>query len=305
MSHLTIAASEKAFGELFAVLRDGFKWSDAKTFNFGSYVVGYDVEIELKGGKVDLQNDNTVTISELDIKWKVLKLTIGFDLPEYCVGGWCWAWAPTFKGWQCVAKVPKICAFSKNPDVSKTLDLSGLVTSEVSLAASLVANYQVNHPASVSYLDAQLSGTANQWQVFLVPKWLDVDPIDVADTAGDLLMNTLTTAIQALLPGPQWAKDLILAWLGPIVDKIRDILDLPDDIAEWFSDLLNVSFGLGNLIAQAILTYLAIQKPLIEIEDPYPILPASGGLIPVKIPIEDLTVRVTDDEMIVEANVGA
>jgi hypothetical protein len=89
-----------------------------------------------------------------------------------------------------------------------------------------------------------------------------------------------------------------------VIDLIRAILDLPDDIAEWFSDLLNVSFGLLNLIVTAVADFFAAQNPLYEFEDPFPLLPAAPGLIPVKIPITDFTVRVNADEMVMEANVG-
>ncbi len=304
MSHLTVAASEKAFRELFAMLRENFSWSTGPTkLDFGDYTLEYEVAIELENGTVDLRADNTIKISELDIKWKVLKVTIGFDMPAHCVGGWCVVWSPA----GCIARLPKKCFFSKDPDVTATLDLSGYVTSEVSVTALPLVEKAQNHPATTSYLDAQAAGKADKWQVFAHPQTLDVDPIDVADTVGDKLMSVLTDAIEALLPAPPWAKGLALAWLGPIDLVIREILDLPDDIGEWFSDLFNVSIGIGNLIEQAIAIYLSHQYPVFEFEDPYPILSATGGLvplIPVKVPIEDLSVRVTDDEMIVEANIG-
>ena len=45
-------------------------------------------------------------------------------------------------------------------------------------------------------------------------------------------------------------------------------------------------------------------NPIYELEDPYPILESSGGLIPVKIPIRDLAAEVNSKEMIVSANAG-
>ena len=105
-------------------------------------------------------------------------------------------------------------------------------------------------------------------------------------------------------PGRSGPRIWSSAILGPVIDLIRAILDLPDDIEEWLSDLLNVSFGLLDLILTAVGDYFAARNPLFEFE-PYPILEASGGLIPVKVPITDFTVMVNDDEMVVEANVGA
>jgi hypothetical protein len=128
---------------------------------------------------------------------------------------------------------------------------------------------------------------------------------DFADIAGDVLEAALDAAIDTLLgPLPGWAKDLVRAFFGPIIDLVRAILDLPDDLDEWLSDLFGVSLGLGDLILQILLDYFAREYPINVIEDPFPILPATGGLIPVKVPIEDFTVRVTDDEMIAEANIG-
>ena len=67
----------------------------------------------------------------------------------------------------------------------------------------------------------------------------------------------------------------------------------------------NYRFG-GNRIdfETAIADWFAAQYPIYELEDPYPILDAYGGLIPVKIPIRNPEVTVTTDEMVIEADVG-
>lgn len=303
MSHLTVAASEDAFRELFAVLRDNFSFSASDSASFGPFSASYAVALHLEDGTVDLRADNTVEVSELDVKWDTLSVGIGFDIPEICVGGWCII--PTPFG--CALEVPEICVFSADPDINIPLDLSGIVTSEISAIASPVTSYFVDpaRPPGMSPVQAQLAGLPNKWQIFLDPQTVDIDLFDIADIVGDLLENAVTAAINALLPGPQWLKDLILWILGPIIDLIRAILDLPDDIAEWFSDLLDVSFGLLNLIATAVADYLASETPLYEFEDPFEILPASGGLIPVKTPITDFSAQVNADEMVIAANVGS
>lgn len=304
MTDITVAASEDAFRQLFNQLRDGFSFSDSDSVDLGSFSAGYSVAFHLEGGTVDLRADNTVRVAELDIKWDTLSAWFGIDIPEICVGGWCVIPTP----WGCAVRLPRICAFSANPDITIPLDLSGLLTSEVSFIGSLVTNYFVD-PArtpSMDYLDAQVAGIPNLWQIFLDPESVDIDVFDVADIVGDLLEDAIDFAVDTLLgPLPGWAKDLIKAILGPVVDLVRAILDLPDDIAEWISDLLGTSLGLLNTIATVILDYLASQNALVEFEDPYPILPSAAGLIPVKIPIEDLQVVVTEDEMIVTAEVGA
>jgi hypothetical protein len=179
------------------------------------------------------------------------------------------------------------------------------VSMEISATASLATKYEVNHPPAQNYLDAEDADLANQWQVFIDPQTIDLDLFDIADIVGDLLEDAVDAVIDGLLGWlPGWARDIVKGILGPIIDLIRAILDIPDDIGEWIADLLNVSFGLGNLILTFIADYFANKTPIVELEDPYPVLPYSGTLIPVKLPIQDFTVMVNDVEMIIQANVG-
>lgn len=304
MSHVAVAVSEKAFRELFAVLRDTLTFSKSDSASFAGFSASYSVAFHLEDGTVDLQSGNKVSIKELDIKWDQLSVGIGFDIPEICVGGWCIIPTP----WGCALRFPRICVFSANPDIGISLDLSGIVTSEISVTAKPVVKYRVDpaRTSSMSNLDAEYAGIPNKWQIFIDPVTVDIDLFDIADIVGDLLENAVKNAIDNLLwflPG--FVKDLIWAILGPVIDLIRLILDLPDDIAEWFSNLLGVSFGLLNTIVTVMGDYFANKYPIYEFEDPYPILPASSWLIPVKIPIENLTVQVDENEMVLKANVGA
>lgn len=303
MADITVAASEDAFVELFNHVRDEFRVVASDSANLGPFVAGYEVDIRLADGDVDLRNDNTLRVAELDIDPVTLRAFIGIDIPELCIGGFCII--PTPFG--CALRAPRICVFDDNPDIGLDLDLGPLLRSEISFIASLVTAYFVdpNRPAGMDYLTAQDLDLANKWQVFVDPESVDIDLFDFADIVGDVLEAALDAAIDSLLGFlPGWAKDLVKAILGPIIDLVRDILDLPDDIGEWLSDLLGVSLGLFNLITTAVLDHFAAQFPLAEFEDPFPILPASGGLIPVKVPIEDFTVSITADEMIAEANIG-
>lgn len=304
MSHVTIAASEAAFQELFGALRDGFSWSASDSADFGPFTASYAAAAHLEGGTVDLRADNTIRIGELDIKWDTLSVSLGIDIPQVCVGGFCII--PTPFG--CALRAPRICVFSADPDISLPLDLSGLLTSEISVIGSLVVSYWTDpaRPPGLSDIQAEIAGQANQWKVFIDPESIDLDLLDIADIVGDLLDDAINAAVNGLLgPLPGWVKSLILAILGPIVDLIRAILDIGDDIQEWISDLLGVSFGLFDLILTVIADYFASRNPVWQFEDPFPILAASGGLIPVKVPVRDLAASVTDVEMVVTANVGA
>lgn len=310
MSHITVAVSEKSTKKLFEVLRDNLHFSKSDSASFSGFTASYSVGFHLEGGTFDLKGDNTVSVKELDLKG-TLVVGIGFDIPEICVGGWCipMPWPiPDI----CL---PKICAFSDNPDIGINLDLSPFFTSEISMTASPLVVYKVNpgRIPTMTDLDAENADVSNEWQLFIDPVTIDFDLFDFADIVGDLLMKAIEDAIDGLfgwLPG--WAKDLIMAILGPIVDLVREILDIPDDIGEWLSDLLGISFGLFNTILTFIADYFASKYPLHRMEDPFPLdfiphLPFEPPtpLIPVKIPIRDLSVRVNDVEMILSGNVGA
>jgi hypothetical protein len=303
MADLTVAASEAAFQNFFDHVRDNFAFAASDSVDAGLFTAGYDIDIRLKDGSVDLRNDNTVSVKELDIDPVVFRGFIGIDIDERCFGGFCILPSP----WGCALRAPRICVFDDDPDIALDLDLAPFLRSEVSFIGSLVTQYFVNpaRPPGMDYLTAADAELENQWQIFIDTEAVDIDLFDFSDIAGDLLEAALDTAIDGLLgPLPGWAKDLIRARFGPVINLVRSILDLPDDLDEWLSDLFGTSLGLGDVIAEVLLDYFARQFPINVIEDPYPILESTNGLIPVMVPLTDFTVRVTDDEMIAEANIG-
>ncbi len=205
--------------------------------------------------------------------------------------------------------LPKICVFSGDPDVSISPDFASFVAQEISFTGSLDARYfdaslPLPSPDPCALLRVVPLATNNQWQIFLDPQTMDIDLFDFPDIVGNLIENALTSAVTALIPGG-WVRDLILAIIGGVADLIRAILDIPDDIDEWLSDLFNVSFGLLDFIGTLVLDFFASCNPIYRIDDPFEILPAAGGLIPVRIPIRNLSVRADDLEMVVQADVGA
>jgi hypothetical protein len=304
MSHLTIASSEAAVTKLFEGLRDKLSVDESDSADFGPFTAGYEVAFHLEGGTVDMQADNSIAIRELDIKWDKLRVYVGIDIPELCIGGFCIIPSP----FGCILRAPRICIFEDDPDFGIDLNLNGLLTSEISLAAKPDLRHIVNpaRPAGMTWLDAEDAGLANKWALFIDPDWIDIDVFDWADIVGDALENALDTAIDGLLFFlPSWARKLVKAILGPIVDLVRAILDIGDDIEEWLSDLLGVSLGLFDVILTAVADFFANKFPLLEIENPFPVIPYENGLIPVKIPVESLTAMFTDVELIVTADVGA
>lgn len=297
----TIAMSQPAITVLFNAIRDKFTLSKSDEASFGPFTMGYAIGIHLAGGSLELRDDGTVRVKELDIKWDTAKVWLGIDIPEICVGGFCIIPNP-FGG--CLVRAPKICVFSAKPDIGPVIDIGGLITSEVSVTFRPVMRYSTNHPSSMNAWDAKAANKANRWVLIADVISVDIDLFDIADIVGDLLHNALESAVDNLLGGlPGWAKDLILAILGPVIDFIADLIDLPDDIGEWIADKLGVSFGLFNLIAAAILDHVAKDKPLFNLQDPLPI-ESKKNLIDAMIPIEFLGVRVNSKELIVEGDIG-
>jgi hypothetical protein len=313
MPHLRVAASEPAVKKLFDKVVDKFVLEDADSANLGPFTAGYDIKIHLDNGSIDLRSDGTVQVKELDIKWDRLDLSLGINIPEFCIPGFCLIPNP-FGG--CILEIPPLCVFTADPDIEIVLPLSnGLITSEISITGRLQTRYHENtdRPATMDQWEAQEPDPPlyNTWQLFLEPQFVDIDLIDVADTIGDLLDEAITAAIAAL-----GIPDIIAELLGSLVDLVRALLDIGDDIKEWLDNLLGVSLGLENLIGLALIKHFVTDEPLLELEDPYPILdktanpnnkegqPPLPELVPVKLPIRDLTVSNNDVEMIIEGNVG-
>lgn len=309
MAQFELAVAEKPVQKLFETLRDGFSESASGSGNFGPFTASYAAGAKLKNGRIEFQSNGTVLVKELDIVYDPLKLTLGIDIPPVTIGGFCIIPTP----WGCALKAPKKTFFSGNPDISATLDLGGIITTEISATCSFKLGYWVN-PAStgMSRWDAYAIGQPNEWRLFLDPGWIDIDIIDIADTAGNLIDKLIDKLVDDLLGFlPDWARDLVKKILGSLGSLIRKILDLTDDIDEWLSNLFGVSFGLFDFIAEKVLDYFAARNAIFSFQDPYPImgpvaLPNGGPvLVPVLAPIVGPAVSVNDDEMVISASIGA
>jgi len=301
MSHITIAASSKAFVQLFNKLRDNFTFAKSDSGTFGPFSASYSVALHLEGGSLHLNDDDTVEVDHLKVVWDALSVQVCFDLPGFCLGGWCIIPDP----WNgCLVGVPKICI---GGPICIPLDFSGLVSEVNELKARLKAVYFVD-PARVageSDLDAEFAGHPNKWRIFIDPVLVHVDPIDIPATVDNLIENIVRNAIEDMFPVlPGFIVDALLAALGPILDLVKSLLGIVGEINDWLTDLLMNTLDLLGFIETAIADYFAAKTPLYEFEDPYPILDATAGLIPVKIPIRNLASHVNAKEMIVTADVG-
>lgn len=301
MSHLTIAASKNAFEQLFNVIRDNFSFSSSDNASFGPFSASYNLTGHLSGGVISLNDDNTLQISDMDVVFDTFTINICFNLPGFCTPSLCIVPDP----WDgCLVGIPSICI---GGPVCVPLDLSFLVLEVSTVKARLITKYFVDpaRTAAESDLDAEFAGHPNKWQVFIDPVSVLV-LVDIPNTVADLLQQAVRAAIENMFPGwvPDWAKDFIWAAIGPILDSVISILGIFEPINDWIANLITVLFPIVGLIETAIADHFANKYPINLFEDPFPIMPGESGLIPVKIPIRDLTAQVNSKEMIIMANVG-
>jgi hypothetical protein len=302
MNHITIAASEKAFEQLFKAIRDNFTVSKSDSGSFGPFSASYSVKLHLEDGSIQLNNSGTIEIQNVDVVFDILKVQVCFNLPGFCIPSFCVVPDP----WNgCLVGFPGFCI---GGPICLPLDLSGLVSSINDIKAHLDARYFID-PGRLptwSDLDAEFNGKSNKWLIYLDPDWVSVDPIDIPATIDNIVENLLKAAVESLFPSwlPGWAKDLIWAFLGPLLDALKTVLGFATSFADFLQNLLNSVFNILGFIETAVADYFANQNPIYPLEDPYPILPQSGVLIPVKIPLRNLSATVNSKEMIVVADVG-
>jgi hypothetical protein len=285
---LTAAVSAGAFTKVFGAVVNGFKFTDSGSGSFGPFSVGYAVAAHLESGSIKLTDAGAIEVDHVVVRWDTLSLTLGFTLPKICTPGFCAVPIP-FDG--CLVNVPPVCLFSGSPEISFTIDLGGLIDSELTFTGIPRVYYGVG------------SGVPNRWQIAVEPSLpLSLEIIDIADTVGDLFNTLIVGAIDSLISSlPGWAQDLINSVLGDVDDIIRTVLGIPDDVSQWIQDMI-ASLGIFQDLLDAISQYIAIT--IFNVYDPYPVLPAQGTLIPVQLPIQYLGITVDSKELVVEGDIG-
>ncbi len=123
----------RGFWKDFHCSGTGIPVPKAGSGSFGPFTASDDVAAHLEGGTLEMRDDGTIVIKELDVKWDRLRLSIGIDIPEFCPFGggeicvlppWPDCDVPLVGCGECVTLDP-ICVFSSNPDISIPIDLTG------------------------------------------------------------------------------------------------------------------------------------------------------------------------------------
>jgi hypothetical protein len=308
MADLTIAVSEAVCAKTLEVVVANFGFDVSDQADFGAFRVGYDGRLFLKGGSIELRDDGTIRLRELDARWDKLDFSLAVKLPDISFGGG-------------VVEVPLgsillpgTGIFSGGKTVTFTVRLAPFVEHELSLVASpLIQHFDpattvIGKHCQDLHTALGIDDTKPQWRIFCDPQTIDFDLFDFADTVGDLFEDAFTDALDAALPRGL-LHDLILAGIGSIADLLRTLLDIPDDISEWLSDLFNVSLGVFNLILQFVADFFGKCISFFQLDDPYPMFPKTvekGVELPdVTVPLEHLAATVSDVELVVTADIGA
>ena len=308
MADLTIAVSEAVCAKTLEVVVANFGFDVSDQADFGAFRVGYDGRLVLKGGSLELRDDGTIRLRELDARWDKLDFSLAVKLPEISFGGGL-VEVPLGS-----ILVPGTGVFSGGKTVTFTVHLAPFVKHELSLVGSpLIQHFKpgvtpIGKHCQDLHTALDIDDTKQQWRVFCDPQTIDFDLFDFADTVGDLFEEAFTGALDAALPRGL-LHDLIMAGIGSIADLLRTLLDIPDDISEWLSDLFNVSLGVFNLILQFVADFFGKCISFFQLDDPYPMFPKTaekGVELPdVTVPLEHLTATVSDVELVVTADIGA
>jgi len=344
MANVTVAVNERAFNDVVMAaakyLQSIPPFSDSGSF--GPFTASYSIGFKVTGGSIDLTNTGRVHIDELQLTYDPFILTLGIDLPHIKFGGECILSLPVvgcvlrlpsidlfganpdisipinlsntivseFSGEFTISNSKQVLlakgalrphAAHFTPDASNEIrDRFRAIVGSIPLLPTSAVNGIAD--ALVPFVKGNL---ADKQQFFLHDVWHDFELISISDTAANILRNLTDLIIDTILaPVPSVIRSIIKAALDPIFDAIAAVLDIPDDILEWLSSQLQISFGLFDLIAQLVVNFIGAMVPFYQFEDPFPIIEDSSGLIPVLVPVENVAVVVDDDEFTVSADIG-
>jgi hypothetical protein len=316
MSDITVSISHAIINGIFTGVVDTFKFehADPHAASLGPVTLGYDVAFHFRNDTavqptLDLRDDGSIFLHNLKILWDKLELTVGIDIPTIQIGAFCLIPIP-FDG--CLVPFPGITLFDANPDISFTLALDQLITSELSVDAAFGVSHisNPNRLPTDSDWDAHDNKRGNHWELSVVAPVVHVDPFHVADIVADLFKKAIQDSIDSILNGlgvPGFIRDLIDKILGGIEHLIRVVLNIGDNIVQWLENALNGPVNLLDFIATFVTDFL-LRNPIPIVEDPLPILEDKSGkpnpLIPIMIPIVGLQASVTAAELVLEGSVG-
>lgn len=268
MSDVALKVNEQTFGEVFNKLWPGFKAPFDEEVSALLYL-RIEGEFHIVGaGKVEFNDGDTFTASEIDLAWDKLILHVGIDIPTITVGKFCiMELPPALKlilGVDCI-EFPGGEVFTASPEYKIKLNLNAIVQFLVT-EISTIADIEVKKGSK----DGQ-----DYWGIHLDPEAVNVDLVDIEDTLGQadaLVVAGIAAAVKyinTIVPAT-FVIDVLLGVVGfsSLSEYILDILDIQDDVEEWLMRTLKVSIGIDQIIYQILLDFLLSSAPLYKIDDP-------------------------------------
>ncbi len=267
--HLIAAADEEGAERIVTGVLSALSGSDSGSFLDFTYSFAW----ELVPGSFELVDaGDIIRLREWDIHTDI-SFGWSFDLsnilPDFCIPRAC-VKIP-FVGKVCT---PRVCV--DWPTIGFTINLPTIV-SEVSIDFSLKVERDV---------------AAGQWVIkgLVNPFTLDIDIVDLADTAKQLFEDKLGAAMRDIPGIGSYLADAISRILGTVLDAI-------DDLFEFLMTAISDSLGLHPT--------LSIGFELHRVDEIFEFLAASGAEPAVNVRITALDSQITSDkELVVSADIA-
>ncbi len=291
MSDIQIKVKEHLLEKIFEAQKKLFSIDKPFPWTSGRFKVRGSVKAHLQDGDINLvragvlsPREAQIEIKELDVVWEDVRFQFGLDIPTVTIGGGCIIRAFG----KCRIRLPRKSFFKSDIDLITPEFRLPKFRSEISMSAIPIVKIQTD-----------------KYEVKLRAFRPDIDFIDIADTIGDAIDSFVEKVVDKLLGFlPRWARSLVIRILGNLSKLIRKLLDLTDDIEEWLSKILGMSFGLFDFIADIALKIFGSDFKIFEVDNPYQLIGTQNELKPIMVPINDLNVNVDADkkELILTAN---
>jgi hypothetical protein len=272
----TFSLSEDGFNDLLQPIRKALssKLASSGIKQWNTLTAKYDIACHLEGGAVDFEGPADVApngsffLRELHAVWDKLDFEAGLDLDTFEVGGNCVAHYPDFLGGGCMFTMPEVKFWDKDVDVGIKLPLGGIgLVSELSVRAGIE-------------VESVGSGENEKWGVFVRLIAADVIPISLPDTATGIAQHAIDKAVaDAFSLLPDWVVDFLTSVTDWITDKVRNALDLPDDLNLWVTDFLNTSLNLGDVLITLFGDKLLKTRPILKVSTEFTLKKSEKALL--------------------------
>lgn len=295
MSDLSVSIDDASMKALVDGVFNVIELEASKETN-GSFWFQFSAKCHLEKWNLSLQppdpsdvhfKNGYILLKDAVVAWDELRLVANVDIPQITLGG-CLIRVHNV----CLIGVPKITIFGHHPDISLHLDIDNILRSRITLG---VRPYFTHTPDNRQML--------RQWRLHPAVVWSHSELLSPADTVADLIKQMADGLIHKALGFlPKWAIDFLSWLIGDIAEIIRHILSLPDDLVEWFSQLMRFSIDPLDLLISDLINKFGDRITLYKFDDPIQLMSAAYG--PPSLPkvtqnISDANFDIQNDQCII------